>query len=64
MGQTAKYCGECHALFSVLPVSQQSEKQKEFVSAGKFTVDYGSLKTETGACDECHEVKVVWFYPL
>jgi ribosomal protein S27AE len=65
MGQTAQYCGECHALFSVLPVDKQSEKEKDFLKAGKFHVDYKkTIRTDTGTCEKCGQIKVVWFYPL
>jgi hypothetical protein len=69
MKQTAKYCEECSGEFSSLPVYVQNDKQKEFLKTGNFTmgshVDYEKIiKTETGTCEGCGQVKVVSFYLL
>jgi hypothetical protein len=53
--------------FGKVPVSQRTEKQREFVKASDLAgspVDSKKLRTEMGICEDCGQQKVVVFYLL
>jgi len=69
MATTEKYCTECSDKFKLLPVSEQTQKEREFLNASELTPgpnpDYdNSVRSGEGQCYKCHKQGIVDWYPL